>query len=108
MHCSVLVELNQGHLLEPRYWVYFIGEVTQEGMGYTTGQILCWQMSAVLPCNSKPRRQLPDKIIGESACPKDLTHRPRILRGLGVNHDGHEAGVHWPAASLNSTRPEPV
>ena len=107
VHCSVLVKLQQVHLLKYQDRVHPGGEVAQEGVEPTAGPTLLEKRSTVLPCDTEPCQQCPHKIVGELASHKHLPHQQRQLRGVGIKHDSPKAGVRRMAASKSLTRPVP-
>ena len=69
------------------------------------GLILWGQRSTVLLRNLGPSRQCYNKIVGQSAGPKQLLQRTRQWRVVKVNNDGQGAGLCQSLASLDPTRP---
>ena len=86
MCSSVPVEPQERELLKPRDWGSLSREASQElveppslpGVGWEGGPIGSGQL--------EPGLHSPDKTVGESPGPEDLSHRPRRLTAPGVGH----------------------
>ena len=88
MRFSVPVDPEKCQARQAGDWGRLRGEAPQEVVNPPSLTYLGGEVFPIGTSHSKPSRQNLNKIIVESAGPKDLGHQPRRLRGVGVARGG--------------------